>query len=349
MDAPLAEITASIQRMADAFLARLPYLVVALLAFLLFYVLARAIRLAARRFAARASRHANAGLVIGRLAYGGVVLLGALIALVIAIPGFTPGQLISVLGISSVAIGFAFRDILQNFLAGILILINEPFRIGDQIVVNGLEGTVEEVQTRATLIRTYDGRRVVIPNSTLFVNSVVVNTAYAVRRIEYDVGVGYGDDLEQVKRVIRETLCGTPGVLSTPAPDVLVWEFGPNSVNVRVRWWIEPPKQFELVTARDAVLHRVKDALTAAGIDLPFPTQQVLFHDQTEEEDGNRGRQREGWPAGAGGPTRPARRRLPAALARPREASARDATRAESGVEPRASHDDGSGATQRER
>lgn len=334
--------------MAEAFLARLPYVVVALLAFVLFYLLARTIRLAARRFAERASRHANAGLVIGRLAYGGVVLLGALIALVIAIPGFTPGQLISVLGISSVAIGFAFRDILQNFLAGILILINEPFRIGDQIVVGELEGTVEEVQTRATLIRTYDGRRVVIPNSSLFVNSVVVNTAYPVRRIEYDVGVGYGDDLEHVKRVIRAALADAPGVLPEPAPDVLVWEFAPSSVNVRVRWWIEPPKQFELVTARDAVLHRVKDALTAAGVDLPFPTHQLLFHDQTEERDGDRSRQREGWPVGSGGPTRPARRHLLAALpSRVPEADGEAARRA-GGDDPPPGRGDETGAPRRE-
>ena len=94
----------------------------------------------------------------------------------IAIPSFQPAQLIQLLGISGVAIGFAFLDILQNFLAGILILLTEPFRLGDQIVVGGYEGTVEEIETRATSIRTYDGRRVVIPNSNLFTESVTVNT-----------------------------------------------------------------------------------------------------------------------------------------------------------------------------
>lgn len=297
---PLAEITTSVRGMADAFIARVPYLVVALVVYALFHVLARAIRTLARRFATRGSRHANAGLAIGRLAYGGVLLLGSLVALVIAIPGFTPGQLVSVLGISSVAIGFAFRDILQNFLAGILLLINEPFRVGDQIVLKGMEGTVEEIQTRATLIRTYDGRRIVIPNTELFVNSVVVNTANRIRRLEYDVGVGYGDDVAHVKAVARAALVATPGVLVEPAPDVLVWELAPSAVQVRLRWWIEPPEQFEVVIARDAVLERVKQAFVAAGIDLPFPTQQVLLHDQTEEADGDRARQREGWPPAAG-------------------------------------------------
>ena len=83
-----------------------------------------------------------------------------------------------VLGIGSVAIGFAFRDILQNFLAGILLLVTQPFRIGDQIVASNYEGTVEDIQTRATFIRTYDGRHVVVPNADLFTDTVVVNTAF---------------------------------------------------------------------------------------------------------------------------------------------------------------------------
>ncbi|MEX5538851.1 mechanosensitive ion channel domain-containing protein, partial [Pseudomonas syringae] len=87
---------------------------------------------------------------------------------VIAIPGFTPGQLMSALGIGSVAIGFAFKDIFQNLLSGILILLSEPFRIGDAIVCNGLEGTVEDIQIRATTLRSYDGRRLVIPNATVY-------------------------------------------------------------------------------------------------------------------------------------------------------------------------------------
>jgi small conductance mechanosensitive channel len=108
---------------------------------------------------------------------------------------FQAGDLIQLLGISGVAIGFAFRDILQNFLAGILILLTEPFQIDDQIVFKGFEGTVENIETRATTIRTYDGRRIVIPNSELFTNSVTVNTAFDNRRLEYDVGIGYGDDI----------------------------------------------------------------------------------------------------------------------------------------------------------
>jgi hypothetical protein len=130
----------------------------------LFFVSGGGLHALVRRFAKRSRRHRNRGLVLGRLAQFAMILIGLLIALVIAIPGFMPGQLISVLGLGSVAIGFAFRDILENFLAGILIRLTEPFRVNDQIIYKEFEGTVEDIQTRATYIKTYDGRRVVIPN-----------------------------------------------------------------------------------------------------------------------------------------------------------------------------------------
>ena len=91
---------------------------------------------------------------------------------------------------------------MQNFLAGILILLTEPFEINDQIVFKSFEGTVENIETRATTIRTYDGRRIVIPNAELFTNSVTVNTAFDKRRIEYDFGIGYGDDIDHAKQLI---------------------------------------------------------------------------------------------------------------------------------------------------
>jgi small-conductance mechanosensitive channel len=304
MDFELSQATGAVQDMVAGFTQRLPYLVVAAFVFTVFIVVAHAVRASARAFAVRRRRRQNLGLVLGRLAYGAILFLGLLTSLVIAIPGFTPGQLISVLGLSSVAIGFAFRDILQNFLAGILILLAEPFRIGDQIISGEFEGTVEEIQTRATLMRTYDGRRVVIPNSTLFTNPVTVNTAFQKRRLEYDVGIGYGDDIVMARQVMLDALREVEGVLADPAPEALVVDFAESSVNLRLRWWIHPPRQADVFVVRDAVLERIKVALGRHGIDLPFPTQQVLWHDQTEATDGDRRLQREGWPAGDRPPAR---------------------------------------------
>ncbi len=286
--------------MVNGFLERLPYLIIALLVFFGFYFAAKGVRAGVRGIAIRRQRHQNIGLVLGRLAQGAIIFLGALVALVIAIPSFKPAQLVEFLGISSVAIGFAFRDILQNFLAGILILWNQPFQIGDQIRMEEYEGNVEDVQIRATTIRTYDGRRIVVPNSALFTNPVIVNTAYALRRVEYDIGIGFGDDIDRAKALILEAIRGVEMVVADPAPEVLVYEFGASSVNLRARWWIDPPRRADLIDSRDKVLAAVKKHLVTNGVDLPFPTQQILFHDQTEETDGDRARQREGWPAGKG-------------------------------------------------
>jgi small-conductance mechanosensitive channel len=127
---------------------------------------------------------------------------------------------------------------------------------------------------------------------------VTVNTAFENRRLEYDVGIGYGDNIDQAKELMLEAVYSVDEVLTDPAPDVLVMELAESTVNIRARWWINPPRRADALDSRDKVLTAIKKKLTANGIDLPFPTQQILFHDQTEETDGDRSRQREGWPAG---------------------------------------------------
>jgi len=284
--------------MIQGLVTLLPNLVLALIIFALFFGIASVIRRLVKGLT-RDRRHArNLGLILGRLAQWTTILIGLFISLSIIFPTLRADDLVQLLGISGVAIGFAFRDILQNFLAGILILLTEPFQIGDQIIFKDFEGTVENIQTRATTIRTYDGRRIVIPNSELFTNSVTVNTAFENRRLEYDVGIGYGDDIDEAKGLMLEAMRETEGVLREPAPDVLVVALADSTVNLRARWWIHPPYRADVLNLQDRVLTAIKNKLTAHGIDLPFPTQQVLFHDQTEESDGDRTRQREGWPAG---------------------------------------------------
>ncbi|HEY9812781.1 MAG TPA: mechanosensitive ion channel family protein [Candidatus Sericytochromatia bacterium] len=287
-----------VQGMINSIIVMLPNIVAALIIFLIFYAIAKSIKSIVKKIT-RKHRHArNLGLVLGRLAEGVVLLVGSFVALSVIFPSFKAGDLIQLLGISGVAIGFVFRDILQNFLAGILILLAEPFKIDDQIIFNDYEGTVENIQTRATTIKTYDGRRIVIPNSELFTNSVTVNTAFEPRRLEYDIGIGYGDDIDLAKELILEAIYSVDGISKDPAPDALVIDLADSTVNIRARWWIKPPRRADALISKDKVLTAIKKKLTAHGIDLPFPTYQILFHDQTEETDGDRTRQREGWSAG---------------------------------------------------
>lgn len=307
MNAEISTAWDKVQSMINGFIALLPNILLGLIVFIFFLFIASRIKVLVKRLTRNRRSARNLGLVLGRLAQGLTILIGLFIALSIVIPTFKAGDLVQLLGISGVAIGFAFRDILQNFLAGILILLTEPFQIDDQIVFKGFEGTVENIETRATTIRTYDGRRIVIPNSELFTNSVTVNTAFENRRLEYDVGIGYGDDIDRAKQLMLDAMLSVNEVLKDPAPDVLVMELAESTVNIRVRWWVHPPRRADNLISRDKVITAIKKTLVANGIDLPFPTQQILFHDQTEETDGNRSRQREGWPAGKGEVPKPRR------------------------------------------
>ncbi len=274
----------------------LPNLGIALAALVAFLVASGLARRAVLQVFRRRGRADLADLLAGSARWS-VIGLGLLVAATIIFPSISPADLLSTLGIGSIAIGFAFKDILQNWLAGLLILLRQPFRRGDQIVVGQYEGTVEHIEARATLLKTYDGRRVIIPNSALYTQSVIVNTAFTIRRSQYDVGIGYGDDVDRACEVILSALQGLQGVAQDPPPEAFAWELAASSVNIRVRWWT-PSKRSEVVHTQARVVRTIKAALTEAGIDLPFPTSVVLLHDQSEEVDGDRTRQREGWPAG---------------------------------------------------
>jgi small-conductance mechanosensitive channel len=283
-------------RLGNSLIAALPrFLVGAVIVGIAFFV-GKLVRAAVRRYAHRRREGGSFELAIGRLVMAAAILVGILIGATVAFPTFTPADMVSALGIGGIAIGFAFKDIFQNFLAGILLLITKPFIVGDQIEYKDYEGTVEDIQTRATMIKTYDGRRVVIPNAELFINPVTVNTAFPQRRWEYDIGIGYGDDIEKARKIILDVLRDVETVDPDPQADAIVIKLDESSVNIRARWW-SSSRIADVLLGQDKVLTEVKSRLQGAGIDLPYPTRQVLFHDQTESTDGIRAKQREGWPS----------------------------------------------------
>jgi small conductance mechanosensitive channel len=297
-----SEALGRLEELGRSAVALLPGLAIALVLFGIGLLIAKGVRAAVRRAAELRDASPGSASVLGRIAGGMTVLVSFLVAASVAFPSVSAADLFNLLGIGGVAIGFAFRDVLQNLLAGILILLTRPFVIGDQIRAGSHEGTVEDVWVRATVLRTYDNQRVLIPNATLFVDKITVITAHDKRRLAFPLTIGNGDDIREARRVIVEALRATEGVLADPPPEALVTGLGAAGVDMTARFWIDPPRRRDAVDALDHAISDVKEALTAAGIDLPYPTSQVLFHDQTEETDGDRTRQREGWPAGKGPP-----------------------------------------------
>jgi len=157
-------------------IALLPNIVLAAVIFALFLLLASFASSLTRRTLLHRRRHVGLAILFARLIQTIIAVVGFLISLSVVAPSFQVSDLVKLLGVGTVAIGFAFQNILQNFLAGILLLLEEPFRLGDLISVTGIEGNVRDVQTRATVITTKEGRKVVIPNAVLFTNPVAVES-----------------------------------------------------------------------------------------------------------------------------------------------------------------------------
>lgn len=268
------------------FLGQLPYIVIGFIVFVVFLVVARILKRVVHAAGERTRLDLTLADLLGRLASFVIIVLGLFVAAVIIFPAFKPGDLITGLGITSVAIGFAFKDVLQNFFAGILILWRRPFIVGDQIRAKEYEGTVEEITVRSTRLRTYDGERAVLPNGDVYTHAVLVRTAYDKRRVKFTVGIGYPDSIEEARRTIQRVLNETEGVFRDPAPWVHVTELAPSSVNFTVYFWVQSD-QVKVLDVSDRVATGIKLALDSAGIDMPFPHRVVLFHNVTGTRDGD--------------------------------------------------------------
>ncbi len=277
----------------DGFVRLLPNIAVAIVVAVIFWFLAKFVQRLILK-GTRSNGRENLGEVLGGFVKWIVAFIGIMLALTIVVPTLKPGDLIAGLGVSSVAIGFAFKDILQNWLAGVLILLRQPFEIGDQIIVEGFEGTVERIETRATIIRQYDNQRIVVPNSEIYTNAVKVKTANDLIRSQYDVGIGYGDDIGEAVEVARKAMQGIEGIDTSKDVDILPWDLAASWVTIRIRWWTDSERA-SVVHTHARVIKKIKEAMDEARIDMPYETQVNLIHDQTDEFDGDREKQREGW------------------------------------------------------
>jgi small-conductance mechanosensitive channel len=272
--------------LAQSALLRLPYIIIGIIAFIAFLIVGRIVKRVLLAAGRKTRLDITLADLLGRIASGVSAILGVFVAAVIVFPTFRPGDLIAGLGITSVAIGFAFKDILQNFFAGILILWRRPFQVGDQIRSNDYEGTVEEINIRSTRIKTYSGERAVLPNGDVYTNAILVRTAYDKRRVQLTVGVGYPDSIEDARATIHRVLGETEGVLDDPGPWVYVAELAPSSVNFNVYFWVISEQANELAVS-DRVATGIKLALDSAGIEMPYPHTVVLFHNQSGTRKGD--------------------------------------------------------------
>lgn len=271
----------TITGMISGFFALLPQIAISIVVFIILWLAAGIVSKIVQSIVTSRTRR-GVGKAVSRIVYIALLFVAFLIAVAIVAPTVGAAQLLQVLGVGSVAIGFAFRDILQNFLAGLLILLRQPFTEGDWIVFDDYEGTVKEISTRSTWLKTFDGKDITIPNGQIFTNPVSVITKDPDARSQYDVGIGYGEDIEKAKKAALNAIKDIDGLLEDPAPDAGVSDLAASSINLRIRWWT---KTSDMYRVKQEVLQRIKERFDKEGIEIPFPHRQVQLNSVGDGED----------------------------------------------------------------
>ena len=222
-----------------------------------------------------------------------LVIVGLLIALELLDATALVGAVLGAAGVAGIALGFAFRDIAENYLASILLGVRRPFAANDHIVIEGHEGKVMRLTMRETVLMTLEGNHVRLPNALVFKAVILNYTANPLRRFHVSVGVGVTSDLAEAQAVGNAALRQTPGVAAEPPPFTRVEELGDSNVLVKVFGWVDQ-READWFKVRSESVRRVKSAFDAAGIDMPVPVQRVQFETlQAEEVETERGARRD--------------------------------------------------------
>ncbi|MGB3137720.1 MAG: mechanosensitive ion channel family protein [Nodosilinea sp.] len=287
MNLLIERVQTSLLELVGQFIQLLPGLLLGVVLLLLTGYVAKLVQRLVKRASERLLPSRSLQVLAVQIARIGTWAAGVITAAVVAFPDLRMGDIIGLLGLGSVAIGFAFQDIFKNFLAGILLLIEEPFRLGDQVVVADYEGTVDSIKIRSTQLRTYTGELVEIPNSIVFTSPVRVLTASRSRRTDLDIGVDYTTPLPFAKQTFLDVVNRTDGVLNSPNPEVDVVGFGDSSIDFKVRYWTTP-QIAEVRRTKSRVAIALKAACDEAGINIPYPIRTVHMFDQTQFDESKR-------------------------------------------------------------
>ena len=259
-----------LQDMGEGFVASLPSIAIAIFILFITWILARFAARISDMLVGRTDLRASLKTLIDTLVKLGIWVAGIFIAAVVVLPGLTAASLLAGLGIGAVAIGFAFQDVFENFLAGVLIMLREKMRIGDVIECEGIKGKVEHITLRETHVRKLSGELTIVPNSMIFKNPVEILTDEQVRRHEVVAGVSYDTDLDHAAEVIRKAVEAVEGIEKDKGVDIFATTFNSSSVDFLVRWHAgsTPRDGWE---SKDKVVRAIKRGLDEAGIEIPFP------------------------------------------------------------------------------
>ncbi len=271
-------LTAKLTGWVRSFILALPNLVVAVLVLLAFWLFARLARNLSARLLRRVSHSEQVNRLICQTVYLAFVAAGFFVSLGILGLQKTVASLLAGAGILGLALGLAFQDIATNFMAGIYLSIQRPFRTGHLIQSQDFLGIVKRVHLRWTELRTQQGQVLLIPNKQVFENPITNYSTTGTRRIDLEVGVSYGDDLEKVRRVATRAVRQVSTRKADTDVELFFEEFGGSSIHLVVRFWIDFTfKQADYLAARSEAIERLKRAFDENGITIPFPIRTLDF------------------------------------------------------------------------
>lgn len=275
-------VSQSLYKLWQSLLRRLPMLIAGFAVVIATAVLANLSRALLRRLFVRMRRlRGSLKDLLSLLASIGIWVVGLLVAAIVVFPGMTPARALTFLGLGSVAIGFAFKDIFENFFAGVLILWRYPLDKGDTVQVGSTIGKVEDITVRNTLIRRLNGELTVVPNATIFKQEVDVLTNRELRRVQLTCGIAYDEDIDTARAVIKAAVLDCDSVRQDKPVDVLADCFADSSINFELFWWTSAPPM-SVRKSRNEVVTAVKRALDEAAIEIPFPNRTLSFKEPVE-------------------------------------------------------------------
>ncbi|WP_081853440.1 mechanosensitive ion channel family protein [Erythrobacter longus] len=281
---PIAILTTQLSEMGRGVIAMLPNILIAFTLLLVTWAVAKFATQIADKITRGADMRPSLRELIELAVRFTIWAIGLMISATVLLPDLTLSSIVAGLGVGTVAVGFAFKDVFENFMAGILLMLREKMRIGDTIECQGIEGEVEEISLRETHVRKLSNELTVVPNSVLFKNPVEILTDRKQRRFELLVGVSYDTDLERASDVIRNAVEGSNAIDTDKPVDVFATEFNSSSVDFRVRWWTGSTMG-DKHSSRDAMIRKVKAALDREGIEIPFPYRTHTFKEPMQLAD----------------------------------------------------------------
>lgn len=267
-------VNASFERLMEDLVSRLPYIIGGLIVLLIFWLAAKIVKRIFLYTSGKTELDKRLRMLISRLLVVAIVIAGLFTALTIMIPRFGFSDLIAGLGFSSFVVGFATKDILNNFFSGVLVLWQEPFKLGDYVMVNDFEGTVEEIGVRATLLRMYDGEQVLMPNGQMYSSALIIRPAGALQRVKVDVVTDYESHVSASKKRILEALAEIDGVLDEPAPSVFLTTLATEGIRFTAYFWVDTDNS-SVMQLKDEASTAINRTLRDAGTKL-FPPQRLV-------------------------------------------------------------------------